>query len=128
MTRGKLGVLLLAATAIAASLVFPGTASADPAIVIHKDSGLCGMPGSDANGNIIFGGIGAIWHVVENDNKVTLVCKGESITNLSGKGQHYEGFACGLVIPSDGFVLTTDSFATVARNGNATLSCTFDKP
>ena len=30
------------------------------AATIDHDAGLCGMPGSDANGNIIFGGIGGV--------------------------------------------------------------------
>lgn len=103
-------------------------ACADPAIVV-RDAGPCGMAGADANGNMIFGGLGEATHVVENGNNVTLTCKGRNITNLSGKAQHFSGFPCGIFLLSDGsFVVTTDSHATVAKNGNATLTCTFTKP
>lgn len=99
---------------------------ADPAIVI-KNSGRCGMAGSDANGNIIFGGFGLQTTRMENGNKVMLKCKGSDIANFSGSGQHFEGFRCGVGFPSGGFRITTDSHATVAKNGNATLTCTVKK-
>jgi hypothetical protein len=120
---------LVAAMAVAASLVVsPATASADPAIVIHKAPEVfCAMPGSDAQGSIIFGGLGQPWHVVENANNVILRCRGENITNLSGRGQSFRGFECGLGLPSGGFALATDTYATIAPNGQASLTCIFTK-
>jgi hypothetical protein len=127
--RKKRFASLVAAMAVVASLaVLPATASADPAIVIHKESGLCGMPGSDADGNFIFGGLGQVWHIVENANKVILKCRGENITNLSGRGQSFRSFGCGIIAPSGGFFFTTDSHATVAPNGQASLTCKSTKP
>jgi hypothetical protein len=90
---------------------------ASPAVVI-KDAGLCGMPGSDADGNIIFGGIGNVTHDVINDNHEVFKCKGEGLTNLSGKGQSFKDFGCGTFSG-----VTTDTHATVAKNGNGTMTC-----
>ena len=98
---------------------------ADPAIVI-KDTGLCGMVGADANGNPIGGGIGIQTTKVENSNKVMLKCKGDGITNLSGRGQSFRGFGCGVPFPSGGGAFTTDSHATVSKSGVGTLTCTVD--
>jgi hypothetical protein len=121
-----LSILGLAALTAVLDLGTMGTATADPAIVI-KDGGSCGMPGSDANGNITFGGIGQVTTVVENGNKVMLKCKGEGIFNGSGKGQSFKEFGCGIFPPSGGFVGTTDSSATVSASGVGTLTCTYDK-
>jgi hypothetical protein len=107
---------------VVACIFLAGTASAgDPAIVIKND-GLCGMAGADANGNIIFGGIGQATTIVENGNKVMLKCKGEDITNLSGSGQKFSGFLCGVRGQ-----LTNDSHATVSASGVGTLTCTYTK-
>lgn len=103
------------------------TAIADPAIVV-RDDGICGMPGADADGNLIIGGFGTVNIRLENDNKVSLSCKGKGLTNLSGRGQFFSGFGCGIIVPSGGFVVTTDSHATVAASGNGSLTCTFTKP
>jgi len=118
------GVPVVAALAL--GVIAARTVSADSAIVIKND-GLCGMPGSDADGNITFGGIGLRTTEVENGNKVMLKCKGDSITNLSGKGQSFDSFGCGIVTPSGGFVVTTDSKATVSASGVGTLTCTYTK-
>jgi hypothetical protein len=118
--------LLAAIVTVGVLVAMPAVASADPAIVIHND-GLCGMPGSDANGNITFGGTGIVRQVVENDNKVTLICKGRDLVNLSGRGQSYSGFVCGIAVPSGGAVITTQTHASVAANGNGTLTCTYMK-
>lgn len=104
-----------------------GTATAEPAIVVKADSP-CGMPGADPNGNLILGGIGAATLVLENDNKVSLTCKGSGLVNLSGSGQHFSGFGCGILVPSGGVVVTTDSHATVSASGQGSLTCTFTKP
>ena len=65
--------------ALALGLITAKTVSADAAIVI-KDNGSCGMPGSDPDGNIIFGGIGQVTTEVENNNKVMVKCKGTGLT------------------------------------------------
>ncbi len=117
-----LSVLAVGALCIAGIVAAAG----GPAIVIKND-GTCGMAGSDANGNLIFGGIGQITTEVENGNKVMLKCKGDNITNLSGQGQNFAGFACGVQAPSGGFSVTTDSHATVSASGVGTLDCTVAK-
>ena len=119
MVKIALGVAVLC-------LVWTAVAFADSAIVIKND-GVCGMAGADADGNIIFGGNGQVATEVENGNKVMLKCKGEDVANLSGQGQNYDGFECGIVTPSGEFVVTTDSHATVSASGRSTLTCTFDK-
>lgn len=100
-----------------------GAANADPAIVIKND-GTCGMLGSDASGNPIFGGIGEVTTSVTNDNKSMIKCAGTGITNLSGRGQSFDGFLCGLFDGNGNFYLTTDSHATVSASGVGSLTCT----
>jgi len=95
--------------------------------IVIKNDGLCGMPGSDGDGNLIFGGLGQVTTVVENRNKVMLTCRGEGLTNASGRAQVYREFACSVEVPSGGNVLTSDSRATVAANGNGSLTCTYEK-
>ena len=97
----------------------------DSAIVIKND-GSCGMPGSDADGNITFGGVGQVETVIENGNKVMLKCKGD-VTNLSGQGQNYRGFPCAVQLPSGGFQLVTDTHATVSASGVGTMTCSYRK-
>src|SRR5690348_16280592 len=75
----------------------PGSARADAspssqAATVDHDAGLCGMPGSNATGGIIFGGIGTVTTEVANGNKVMIKCSGTGITNLSGRGQSFDGF------------------------------------
>jgi hypothetical protein len=120
--RSGLTVLTLAAIAVALLYGTVGTATADPAAVIKND-GLCGMLGSDAAGNLIFGGLGQVTTDVTNDNKEVLKCKGDNITNLSGKGQSYKDFFCGTFSG-----VTTDSHATVSASGVGTLTCTVTFP
>ena len=100
--------------------------SADQAIVI-KNNGQCGMVGADEDGNLIFGGVGTQTSKLENADKVMLKCKGTGITNVSGRGQSFDGFECGMFSPSGQFFLTDDSHATVSANGVGTLTCTFTK-
>ena len=97
-----------------------------PAIVIKND-GECGMPGSDADGEFVFGGFGLSTTRVENGNWVTLKCKGDGIVNLSDRGQSLDGFQCAIEVPSGGFVFTTDTHATVSRSGVGTLTCRYRK-
>jgi hypothetical protein len=52
-------LMLVFALVIVASGTLMAT-SPNAAIVINRGTGACGMPGSDANGNIIFGGIGVV--------------------------------------------------------------------
>jgi hypothetical protein len=84
------------------------------------------MVGSDNNGGLIFGGVGAVTHSVQNKNKVQITCKGRDITNTSGAYQTYTGFACGILAlkTSDAYV-TTNSEASVDVNGNASMQCTW---
>lgn len=117
----------LAAIVVLALVHFSApTANADPAIVV-KPNGDCTLFGIDANGNLD-GGLAVITSdtmKVENGNKVMLICKA-TVPNLSGRGQHFKGFSCGITIPSSGaFVITTDSILTVSKSGQATLKCTF---
>jgi hypothetical protein len=90
--------------------------------VINKDAGTCGMPGADSDGNIIFGGIGSVTIIVENNNRVMLKCHAEGITNLSEKGQSFSGFDCSVQ-----GVVTSDTHATVSASGQASLTCSFKK-
>jgi len=120
----KAGVPVIMALAI--GLIVARSVTADSAIVIKND-GSCGMPGSDADGNITFGGIGQVTTEVINDNKVMLKCKGTGIFNASGKGQSFDGFGCGIIDPSGNFYFTTDSHTTISASGVGTLTCTAKK-
>ena len=84
--RGLTSVAL-AAIAMVALLHFSApTANADAAIVV-KPNGDCFISGVDANGNAdsVLGTITSDTLIVENGNKVTLICKA-TVTNLSGRG------------------------------------------
>jgi len=88
---------------------------------------VCGVPGADANGNLIFGGgltTDSI-SVISNSRtgSVTLVCTLAEGTNLSGHTAIFEGFLCGL-----GVKITTDSKVTIAPNGNTVLICKLNSP
>jgi hypothetical protein len=108
-------------------LMGSGAAMAEPAAII-KDDGLCGMPGADANGNFIFGGVGQVTHVVENGNTIVFTCKGTGLTNLSGRGQNFNSFLRGVISPYTlSGEITDDTHATVAANGNGTMTCVVDK-
>lgn len=123
---------VLASTAVGLAVVvgvllnMQQVVTADPAIVIKND-GECGMPGSDEEGNLTFGGLGVQITAIENDNKVMLKCKGTDIANPSGQAQVYEGFECGVFAPSGDLVITFDSHATVSAKGIGTMTCTYDK-
>lgn len=114
------GISAILAAGIVCS--FAAKAHADGAIVIKND-GLCGMPGSDANGNIIFGGIGQVTTDLTNSQRVMLKCMGTNITNLSGKGQGFDSFGCGLFDGNGNFYFTTDSHTTISASGVGTLTC-----
>jgi hypothetical protein len=102
------------------------SANSDNAAWVVRDSGACGMPGSDENGNLTFGGIGAVTHSVQNNHKVQITCKGRDLVNLSGAPQEYTGFACGLMaVKSSDEFLTIDSHASVDTNGNGSMQCTW---
>src|SRR5262249_37856081 len=125
MSKTLLASLLVAATAAFLLVSGTGVAKADPgngAIVIKND-GVCGMPGADADGNIVFGGIGQVTTDVTNGNHVILKCKGPGITNLSGSGQSFDGFGCGVFDGNGNFYFTTDSHATVSASGVGTMTC-----
>jgi hypothetical protein len=112
---------------LALCLVWTPVVLADNAIVMKND-GSCSMPGADASGSLIFGGIGQATTQVENDNRVMLKCMGKDIANLSGQAQSFNGFQCGIMTPNGEFVLTTDSHATVSADGVGTVTCAFTKP
>jgi hypothetical protein len=116
-------LVVFALLALASGAFMVGSADSNAAIVIHKDTGFCGMPGSDAGGNITFGGIGNIQLEVQNSNKVQITCKGTGITNLSGSGQHYKGFGCGIIDANGNLLLATNSDSTVSASGEGTLTC-----
>ncbi len=88
---------------------------------------MCGQPGSDENGDMIFGGIGTRITEIENDNRVMLKCKGVDIANESGVAQVFTGFDCGVFLPRGGFVITTDTHATVSPKGIGTMTCVYTK-
>jgi len=112
-------------TLMALLVLASGVMMADNTIIIHKQpNGTCGMVGSDASGNAIFGGLGNVQLIVDNaGGKLQLTCKGSNIENDSGKGQHFTGFLCGVVDPDGGVLITTDSDATVSASGQASLTC-----
>ncbi len=103
-------------------MAWAGADSENAAVVIHED-GECGMAGSDEDGQLVPGGLGEVTVVIVNRNWVILKCGGSDIQNLSGEGQHYAGFDCGITTPSGDFVITTDTHATVSDDGHATLTC-----
>lgn len=106
-----------------------GVAMAESAFIDR--GGKCGMPGADADGNLIFGGFGEVTLVLENGNKVMLKCHATGLTNDSGRAQSFENFPCGVDVPSDGKavgVRASDSHATVSANGNGTMTCVIWKP
>jgi hypothetical protein len=84
------------------------------------------MPGSDQDGNLLFGGVGLVTTRLENDKKVMLKCMGSDITNLSGRGQNFSGFSCAILVDG-GVVVTHDTHATVTPSEVGTMTCTFDK-
>jgi hypothetical protein len=103
--------------------------TADPEFVVQaQQGGLCELPGANPNGDLVFGGLGQVVVVRENDQEVTLIGIGEGITNQSGRTQWFRNFACGVFLPSGGFVVTTDTQATVSASGEGLLTCTYTKP
>lgn len=103
--------------------------SSNVSSTINRSNFVCGLTGSDANGDPIFGGFGTVTNELENKNKIELVCHGSGITNLSGRGQEFSGGIC-LIFDFDNgqikaVVATTDSHATVSEDGEAELHCTY---
>ena len=98
---------------------------ADP-VTAMTSGGECGMPGADENGNMIFGGVGEMTET-ENGNRITLRCKGEGITNDSGRMQIFDGFSCGITLSDGSLVVTEDSSARISARGAATMTCTYVK-
>src|SRR5262249_24371935 len=110
------------------------TAMSFAGAIVIKNDGECGMPGSDANGNAIFGGIGQVTTQILNNNRIMLVCKGTGRINDSGRGQHFSrqellpalGY-CEIDAPDGTSDLTTDASVTVAANGNGEVHCTCNR-
>jgi hypothetical protein len=94
--------------------------------VIVKDAGECGMFFETEEGTIV-GGLGEITQVLENADKITIKCKGTGLDNATGRGQHFDGFECGVLSPEGGIHLAEESHATVSASGNGTLVCTVYK-
>jgi len=115
-------VVVLALVVLVPLSITTPVSKADGAVVIHDD-GVCGMPGANANGDITFGGVGQVTHVVTNKNRQVFTCKGSDLTNLSGSGQHFEGFTCGTFAG-----LTTDTHATVSASGQGSMTCIVELP
>lgn len=130
MNRSVVGSAVALAVVVGALMFAQRSVYGGPAIVIRSD-GACGMVGADENGELTFGGIGAVTMVVENGNKVMQKCKGEGITNESGRAQTFKGFGCGVSQPGSGefeeFLVTEDTHATVSASGVGTLTCTYIK-
>lgn len=129
MNRVWMGAAVALAVVAGVMASVQQTVQAGPAIVIKND-GLCGMPGADEDGNPSYIDGGIVTTVVENGNRVIVKCKGENVTNLSGQGQHYSGFACGIVLPSDEsetVIITDDTHATVSASGVGIMTCAYKK-
>ena len=125
MNRVWAGAAVVLAVVVGVMINVRHVGAMDQAIVIKND-GLCGLPGADADGNRIFGGLGQIATHIENGNKEIIKCKGDA-TNLSGQGQNFDGFLCGYELPSGEMRETTDTHATVSTTGAATMTCIFTK-
>jgi hypothetical protein len=123
-----LGISTLAVAGVLAAGALSAKAdSENAAAVINQGEGVCNMLGSDADGNsFVDFGTGLVVHQVENNGKSEIKCSGDDVTNDSGRAQSYRGFVCGILLIEGGAVFTEDSHATVAPNGNATLTCTYD--
>jgi len=127
MSRGWMGAAVALAMVVGVMASVQQAVQAGPAVVIKSD-GVCGMPGADTDGNFIFGGLGVVTTLLENDNKVMIKCKGEGLTNESGQAQSFEGFSCGIQPPSGGDFITADeSHATISASGAATMTCAYKK-
>ena len=104
-------------------------AGADPPFGMRADilnDFNCGVPGADAGGNIIFGGITTDSKEVTANSKtgvVVLKCKLKGGVNDSGVDQEFFGFGCGT---TGGF--TTDTHASVSAEGNIMMTCKLHTP
>ena len=121
-----LGLSAAVVTGIVAAGALAAHADARAA-AIAGEGDACALPGAEADGDMILnGGLGAVTSLVERESKVTMQCRGNGITNDSGKGQSFSGFPCD-VGTTIGVFQTFDSRATVSPNGNARLSCTYHR-
>ena len=102
-------------------------ASADGDPAIHLKDGDCNLLGANADGSSFCCTLGEVINSTENGNRVTLKCRDLDGTNDSGRGQHYEGFGCNVILPEGGVAFTTDTHATVSASGNSSLDCTIEK-
>ena len=100
--------------------------SAADEAVVSQDDVLCGLPGADVNGEMGGAEEGHVIAFVENEDKVMFKCKGD-VTNLSGMGQHFEGFDCAVFSSSGEILLTNESHASVSASGEGMLTCTYRK-
>lgn len=107
--------------ALASTVLVAVPATAGPAAVV-RDQGACGMASSGSKGELV-GALGTLTHAVQNDHVAVMTCQGQ-VPNDSGRTQHYSGFMCYVYLPREqGLLITTDSHATVTKNGKATMTC-----
>jgi hypothetical protein len=101
-----------------------------PGAESNPNSPPCLMPGSDAAGNIVVGGIGDVETLKVTRCKIVLTCKGKNLRNDSGRKQSFSGFACGIDVDGNGTAdyVTYDSYATVSKKGVGFMTCTVKLP
>jgi len=105
-------------------------AGADPPFGMRAEINnnfFCGVPGANADGNIIFGGVTTDSHEVtanSNTGVVVLKCKLKGVVNDSGVDQEFFGFGCG----TSGGGTTINTHASVSAEGNVMMTCKVHTP
>ena len=115
-------ISLALGVALALTVLVAVPASAAPAGDADPVGGPCGMPGMVA-GNVEFGGIGTLTHLLQNKNHVIMTCKGTGIANDSGRTQRLTGFPCGVPLGDEKWAMAEDSRATITKTGRANTTC-----
>ncbi len=104
-------------------------AGADPPFGMRADVSkgfLCSVPGVNADGNLISGGLTTDTILVEANSKtgvVVLKCKLKGGVNDSGVDQEFFGFGCG--VPGG---VTTNTHVSVSAEGNVMMTCKLHTP
>ena len=111
--------------ALTATLFAAVPTMAESAVVSR--GGDCGLPGFEGGGLVV--AAGTVKKLVRNDNHWIMTCKGTGIPNDLGRTEKLSGFGCAVMLPEGGWIMTSDSHVTIAKNGNATMKCkaTFDE-
>ena len=124
-------ILTLLAAFVVSLHAGANTAQAEPPqfVIDMLDSHDCPMPGSDANGKLIFGGVGEAVVTVENENFVILTCLGMDITNDSGRAQVFDemDFTCSILTASGDVVQADEARVTITPTGVASMTCKYFK-